>query len=206
MTQTVVVLVMLTAVLATGCNWLLPAAFLLPDKKTVPPEYAGLKDTKALVLIWAEPETLYDYPHIRFELANYIGDKLSAEVSGLTLTDPRKVEDFIERTPEAAYDPRLVGQHFDVQRVVYVELLQFQIRDPDAPDFLQGKIQGSVVVHSIEADPDEAQMQELDQVATVCPDHPVLFTPQAPLVVRNDTYAKFAELVARKFYAHEEAL
>ena len=192
--------------LSCGCNWFLPLAFILPDTKKVPAEFAGLAKKTALVMVWAEPETQYDYLHIRLELSSFIGDKILAEVDGIQVIDAREVEDYIERTPEAAYSPRMVGEHFTVDMVVYLELLEFQVRDPTAPDFLQGKVLASVGVHDLTGDADEEQYFELEQVAVVHPDRPVLFTPSAPLVVRNQTYAKFAEAVARKFYAHEEKL
>ncbi|MCP4246493.1 MAG: hypothetical protein GY778_05540 [bacterium] len=192
--------------LSCGCNWFLPLAFILPDTKTVPAEFAGLAEKTALVVVWAEPETQYDYLHIRLELSSFIGDKILAEVDKVHVIDAREVEDYIERTPEAAYSPRMVGEQFMVDMVVYVELLEFQVRDPTAPDFLQGKVRASVGVHDLTGDADEGQYFELEQVAVIHPDQPELFTPQAPLVVRNQTYAKFAEAVARKFYDHKEKL
>jgi len=200
-------LAVVTAALSlTGCNWFVPLAFVLPDTKTVPAEYAQLADKTALVMVWAEPETLFDYPHIRLELASFIGDKIRAEVDECHMIDARDVEGYIERTAEASYSPRLVGQHFEVDMVVYIELLEFQIRDPDAPDFLQGRIQASIGVHDLSADPDDLGYQELAPVATIYPDQPALFTPTAPVVIRNQTYAKFSETVARKFYEHKEKL
>jgi len=189
-----------------GCNWLTPLVFVLPDKKRVPAEFDKLRGKSVVVMVWAEPETLYDYPHIRLELASFIGDKIRAQVQDAHLADVRKVEGFVEQTTEAAYNPRMVGEHFDADMVVYVELLGFQLRDPDAPDFLQGRVQASVGVYDLTVDPDEAQYYELQSVTTVCPDQPVLFTPTGAVVVRNETYAKFSEAVARKFYQHEEAL
>lgn len=197
---------MATVPMLAGCSWLVPVVFLHPGTKKVPAEFSKLQDKTVVVMVWAEPETLYDYPHIRLELASYIGDKLRAEVEGLDLIEARKVEGFIEQSAEAAYSPRLVGKHFGADMVVYVELLEFQIRDPDAPDFVQGRVQASVGVHDLTADPDDTEYYELEPVAAVHPNHARLFTPTESVVVRNDTYAKFSEAVARKFYEHEEDL
>ena len=190
----------------TGCNWFLPLAFVLPDTKTVPAEFALLENTTVVVMVWAEPETLFDYPYARLELASYVGDKIRREVDGVHVINARKVEDYIQREPAVAHDPRRVGEHFEAEMVVYLELLQFQIRDPDAPEFIQGVIQTAVRVHDLSSDPDEAQSYELQEVAVSYPDQPALFTPSGEQLVRRETYVAFGEAVARKFYDHEEAL
>ena len=194
-------------VLATaGCNLLVPLIFLHPGTKKVPPEYARLENRKALVMVWAEPETLYDYQHIRLELASYIGDEIRAGVEGVQLINERKVEDYLQRTPEAAVDPRMVGGHFGAEMVVYVELMEFQIRDPESPDLLQGKARAAVRVHDLTTDSDELGYQELAEVAVIYPAQAVLYTLTAPVVIRNETYKQLAELVGRKFYTHEQEL
>ncbi|MHC4066631.1 MAG: hypothetical protein ACYSUI_19320 [Planctomycetota bacterium] len=195
-----------TILVLAGCNWLVPTIFLHPGTKKVSAEFSKLQDKTVAVVVYAAQDTLFDYPHIRLELSSFIGDKIRAEVDGVHVIDARKVEHFVEQTAEAAYSPRMVGDHFEADMVVYVELLEFQIRDPDAPDFLQGRVQASVGVHDLTTDADEVQYQELQPVAATHPDRPAVFTPTGALVVRNDTYAKFSEAVARKFYDHEEEL
>ncbi|MFQ5491909.1 MAG: hypothetical protein ACE5GE_14420 [Phycisphaerae bacterium] len=199
-------LLVCTPVVLTGCNWFVPLAFILPDTKKVPAEYAKLEDQKVMVLLWAEPETLYDYPYVRYELGEYIGDKIRANVDGVQVVNERKIEDHLHRHPEAAMDPEEVGEHFGAQMVVYIELLEFQIRDPEAPDLLQGKVEASIRIHDLTGESGAPDVQELESVSVTCPDNPMLYTATAPIVVRNETYKLFAEEVARKFYEHEEKL
>lgn len=195
-----------TPVLLTGCNWFLPLAFILPDTKNVAPEYDKLPNHKVLIMLWAEPETLYDYPYIRYELSEYIGDKIRANVKGVQVVNERKIEEHLLRYPDAAIDPDEVGQHFAAQIVIYIELLEFQIRDPEAPDLLQGQIEASIRVLNLTGQSGAAATQELDPVSITCPDIPVLYTATNPIVIRNETYRLFAEQVARKFYKHKEKL
>ena len=42
--------------------------------------------------------TLFDYPHIRMELATYVGDKIAAQVPSVKLIDPVRLADYQERT------------------------------------------------------------------------------------------------------------
>jgi hypothetical protein len=179
---------------------------MLPDEKKVQAEFAQLQGKSVLVLIWAEPETVYEFPHIRYELATHIGDHIRAEVKGVKLTKERKVEDFVQEHFDAATDPVMVGEHFDVDMVVYVELLQFQIRDPDSPSFLQGQAAATVSVYNLRSEPDQRPFYELQEVAVTEPDQPMMFTSTGHMQVRYATYKAFSESVAKKFYDHAEKL
>ena len=194
------------AVMLSGCSWLVPLVFLHPGTKTVPAEFAQLQGKTVAVMIWAEPETLYDYPYVRLELASYVSDKIRAHVEDVRLVDDRKVEDFVQKNPQAALEPHSVGEEFGADLVVYIELLEFQMRDPDAPALIQGRIHAAVSAYDLTADVDEPPQYELAGVETVHPDQPVLFTLTAADILRSETYDKFADQVARKFYAHEEEL
>ena len=94
------------AVMLSGCSWLVPLVFLHPGTKTVPAEFAQLQGKTVAVMIWAEPETLYDYPYVRLELASYVSDKIRAHVKDVRLIDDRKVEDFVQKNPQAALETR----------------------------------------------------------------------------------------------------
>lgn len=191
--------------LVVGCNWLVPGIFLTEHKKTVPAEFARLKGKQAAVVVWAEPETLFDYPHVRLELSSYISDKLRAELPSTRLIDPPRIEDYAQRILDA--DPERIGQHFGVDMVVYLELLEFQIRDPQAPDLVRPHIRASVVVYDLEADPDETRRYDLSEVDVVYPEHgPLLVSRTNIVTARQEAYVKFAEAVARKFYPYEEIL
>lgn len=194
------------AVPSAGCNLLTPLVFMHPGTKEVPPEYDRLKSTRTVVLIWAESATLYDYPYIRLELAAYLGDELRANVDNIQVINARKVEDYIQRHPLDAVDPRAVGNQFDAERVVYIELLEFQLRDPMAPDLLQGRLRAAVSVHDMTALPGDVSIQDLEEVTVLYPERAVLRTSTAPLTIRNQTYIQFAQKVGRKFYPHQEEL
>ncbi len=187
-----------------GCNWLVPFIFVGEHKRTVPAEFNKLEGKRALVLVWAEPATLYDYPHVRIELATYVADKIRAGVKECETVDPADVEDLLQRDLDAAVDPVHTGKHFAADYVVYVELLGFQIRDPATPDLAQGRVSASVAVYDVNADPDEIGRFALTPVETVCPEHsPVLMSARNALTIRRKTYEVFSETVARKFFDHD---
>ena len=78
-----------------ACNLLTPLVFVGEPKKKVAPEFDKLANNRVAVHVWTDAATLFDYPHARFELATYIGDKLAAETAqrklGTVVVDPREV-------------------------------------------------------------------------------------------------------------------
>lgn len=202
----------LVALLAlTGCKLLTPIIFVGEHKKKVSAEFDKLAHSRVAILVWTDQSTLFDYPYARFELATYIGDKLHVEMGqrhlDIDVVDPRDVEDFIQKDADARIDPSRVGRQFEADYVVYLEVLEFQIRDPEQPQFLRGKIHASVAVYDIREDPDLPHAYELAPVRSIYPESgPVLISATNSPHVREATYHKFSELVARKFYDHTVAL
>jgi hypothetical protein len=194
-------------VLTAGCNLLTPLIFVGEHKKKVSPEFDKLANSRVAVLIWTDQVVLYDYPYARFELGTYVSDKLAAEMNqrGLAtdLVDPRDVDDYLQKDIDAQIDPKAVARKFDTDYVIYVEVVEFQIRDPAEPQFLRGRINASVTVFDTHADPDRPNRFELAPVLCRYPEGvPVLLNATNSPLVREQLYRKFAEQVARKFYEH----
>ncbi len=204
-TRTAIGLLLLTSLV--GCNLLIPVVLMQEHKRKVPAEFSRLEGKKTLVTIWAPPETLFDYPRVRLELTSFIADKLKAQVKDIRMVEPMKVEDHIQRSLHADTDPARLGRQFEADMVVYLELLEFQIRDPHVPDLVQARIRASVQVRDLTADPDEPQFYELTPASIVEPENgPQLMTQANVVQIRRAAYAKFAEAVARKFYVWEEII
>lgn len=204
-------LVALLLCTACGCNLLTPIIFIGEHQKRVLAEFDKLPQSKVAVHVWTEPATLFDYPHARFELGSYIADKLSFELEEreleVTVVDARDVEDFLQENVDAQVDPVLVGEKFDADWVIYVEVLRFQMRDPEEPQFIRGRISTSVVAHDMRADPGEPKKYDLAPVEAEFPiERSILASRANEIAVREGTYRLLAELVARKFYAYEEDL
>jgi len=191
---------------ASACNWLLPLVFLTEHKAKVPAEFEKLPGNRAAVVIWADQETLFDYPHVRLELSLHIIDRLQSELDA-ELVDGRLIEDYLQRKLATAVDPEAIGREFNCDMVIYLELLDFQIRDPQAPDFVQAQIESSIAVYDLTDTIEESRRYTLKDVTTTHPDDgPVLYSTTRAAQVRKAAYEQFAEQVARKFYDHEQAL
>ncbi len=191
--------------LSSGCNWFEPLAFILPTpKKTVPAEFAHLEGS-VTVVVWVHPETLFDYPHVRLELAGHVADRIAAGVRpAVTCADIRDVEQYLDRLGTRFVEPVGVGRHFGTRFVIYLEILEFAMRDSQVPDLLQGRIRASVVVHDLSDDEIRARAYELAPVTVAVPPRPTRFTQANAAHIRKATYETFAGVVAKKFYDHRE--
>ena len=194
-------------VLLAGCNFLTGLAFVLPPpKEKVQAEFDRLPNKNVLILAWAPQETLIEYPWVRLEIARYVGDKIAAHVETAHIVDARKVHDYLERLYDADFEPKEIGKEFKADIVIYLELLQYEMRNTNAPQLRRGTINASVVVYDLTAEED-AQRFELQEVyARVPEDSQVGVLNKSGREIRKMTYEKFAELVARKFYDHEVEL
>jgi len=192
------------ACLTAGCDALLPFIFLGEHKRKVPAEFDRLEGSRVAVVVWAEPETLFDYPHVRLEIGAFIGDRLHANVKECNVVDQFEIEEYLERDLEAAADPRKVGARFEADKVIYVELLKFQVRDAESPDLLRARVDASVSVYDLHAEADAVDRFVLDPVEVVYPEHQaVVMSSRAAQLVRQQAYELFSEKVARKFFEHK---
>jgi hypothetical protein len=204
----VTILCFFVLVLIPACNWLTPLVIIADPKRKVTAEFDKLAGRRVAILVWTDQSTLFDYPHARLELATHLADKLSTELTqrqlGTSVTNPREVEDFLQKNPSARVDAVLVGQQFKSDFVIHVEVVEFQFRSPDHPQLLQGRINASVAVHDTRLPDAKGGRFPLAPVDCVFPEGaPVLMSATNSLMVREATYQKFAEIVARKFYEHE---
>ncbi len=204
LTRGTIVLLLLALGGASGCQMF---ALVRDTRQKVPAEFDKLSAGRVVVVVWTPPETLFHYPHARFEIASHVGDKLRVEMSSrqmkLDVVDPREVEDFLQRVPDAQVDPQRVGRNFNADYAVYIELTEFQMRDASRPQFVQGRLGASVVLHDLASDPDQLRRYELRPETAVYPDdRPLPQTASNSMLVRDQTYRRFAEQVARKFYEH----
>ncbi len=201
------VLLLLAATMCGGCNWFKGLALFLPEpQQTVPAEFAHLEGSVAIV-VWVHPETLYDYPNVRLELASHVADQLAASVRAkLSFADVMEVEQYIDSRGGRVVDPAQIGRQFGTHFVLYMEILEFTLRDPFVPDLLQAKIRASVTVYDMEDKDFAPRAYDLAPVTTLVPDRPAQFTQSNAMLIRKVAYETFAGLVARKFHKYKEAV
>lgn len=192
---------------AAGCNWILPIIFLMDEPtQKVKPEYGRLMGRRVAVVVWAKPSTLAVFPYARYDTCNAVTVKLRDTVAGVQTISASLIEEHIEMLPTSTVDPEEVGKAFDAEAVVFLELLEYQTRDPDSPQMLQGRITSSVVVYDLEEKNTAKNRYELSTVSVAVPEKPTGALSGDELQIRKETLSAFAEAVTQKFIEHEKAL
>lgn len=192
---------------ATGCNWLTPFIFVGDHQQAVTAEFDKLAGSRIAIVTWTDAGVQYDYPHARLELSSYIADKLRTEMlseeTPTEVVSPREVEAYLQANPAVHADAERVGEHFNADYVIYVEILDLHVRDPEHPQLLRGTIEASVRVVDLNAQTLRERQYELAPVSVTYPETaPLMYDTNNAILVREATYRVFSEAVARKFYDH----
>lgn len=183
--------------LATGCRIL--ALMFDEPTKPVPAEYPYLADKKVCILVRAPEETVFEHPHVLWEIADHVRLALEANVPGVKVVDPRKITDLQRREPDwDLRDPALIGRQFEAERVLEVDLTQYTTREPESPHLYRGHIAAAVRVYNTEYT--NAQAAYRGDVQTVYPPDGPGQWGTTDREIRRATMETFALDVAGKFY------
>jgi hypothetical protein len=186
-----------------GCRQLGYLLYTVTPEPTenVPAEFNRLDDKKVAILVWAQPETILQFPHVRLELASQIEYQLKQRLKNTQVVPAEQVADYQNRNLNwDAVPPTQIGRQFGADYVVFVELLEYSTRDPRTPGLFSGRARASVVVHDV-ADP-TARWSLTPEVVQ----YP---TGRAKLANADDTtihrqlLEALASRIVLKFYDHE---
>jgi hypothetical protein len=167
--------------------------------KEVPAEFPYLQGKKVCVLVWADPETLFEYPWVQLEISEHIVQAMKAHVEGISFVPNRKVVDLQRSEPDwERADPATLGARFGVDRVLMIELMQYTTREPESPHLYRGRVAASVKVYDTDY-PQSAPVFKTT-VETVYPPDSVGQWGSDDRSIRKATMEAFAADVAGKFY------
>ena len=190
--------------LGAGCAQMASAMLLFGEERTklVKAEYPYLEAKRVLVLIWAEQDVLFDYPHVHYELGDYLRHALESGVRGLRCVPAKTVSQMQQENPEwDQVHPATHGERFNVDRVIFVELTRYGTREPDSPQLFRGHIDANVRVY----DPsygDEAGATYETTINTVYPEGGPGAWSTDDQKIRRETMDAFAAEFAGKFHDH----
>lgn len=118
--------------------------------KTVPAEYPHLAGKKVCILVWADADTMFEFPHVQYELSEFIAVALKPNVKGLTFVPNRNVVDY--QRNDGDWDrkpPAKIGARFSADRVLMIELTQYTTREPDSPHLYRAHIAANVKIYDV---------------------------------------------------------
>lgn len=143
-----------------GCQALGIAAAAMPER--VDARYEGLKDQKVAVMVWADDGVLADFPNLRLDIAQGVQRRLQEaqknkkrEVEGARFVNAASVVRFQEEHPGIDAIPiDQVAPRLGADRVIYIEVTDFQTRSAESVDLYRGQIIAHLKV--LEVLPDNA--------------------------------------------------
>jgi hypothetical protein len=192
-----------------SCRLLLyPIMATAPDPtKKVPAEFGRLAGHRVAIVVWADQGTLFEYPYIRFELAEYVAYHLKQKIRPIGLVSNREIAAY----QQSHYDwdsvaPARIGQQFDADLVLYVEVLEYTTRGGGTDYLLSGRGRVALAVHDVRAEPSQQRGYHGEAQVRYPESGSLGSTEATTATVHRRTLDLLAQAVAKKFYDHEEPL
>lgn len=145
-------LIMMCLLWVAGCGPM-PGEKKLVD---VQAEYLGLADQRVAIMVAADSHMLYQYPEASSHVCRAMTSRIAKNVPGVTTTIPEKIDAFVEKNPywiNMRYGE--LAKRLDVDKIVLVDLIEYQTHEPGNAHLWQGLITGNVgVIDRHGPDPD----------------------------------------------------
>jgi len=199
-------LLILGLLLLAGCNILAYPAYLLfgQPSRTIKAEYAHLADRTVALVLAGPPAIDFEYPYARNDLGLAVRGALGQHVKNIRLVPQEKVDD-LQRSDPAWLSLGLgeIAAKLGAQRVLYLELVQFTMREPESINLFRGHIWAEVSVYEADASQPHRPSYQT-QVQVVHPEQaPLPAGPSAQIAVWRQSLSLFAQELTGKFYDHK---
>lgn len=131
------------------------------SQRQVKAQYTGLSGKTVAVIVAADDFTLFRYPEASFKVGRAVSARLSDELPGVRVVDPRQIQRFQNENPY--WNTLLVSdliKRLGTERLVYIDLVEYETHEAGNRHVGQGKIVANVNVLEADAasrglDPDQ---------------------------------------------------
>jgi hypothetical protein len=196
--------------LPAGCSVLGLAAHAMPQPG-IPARYNDLAGHSVAVLVWVPRGLEIDYPALRLDLVAGVQARLQraqkagrGELKNATFPHgaPSLVR-FQEDHPELEHTPiDAVAPRLGVQRLIYVEVENFQTRSEQAVELYRGSATVSLRVIAVEGGAGKMVYEESGGSVTFPPTAPPEGIPYAgDAKIYRGTTDLLAQVIAERFYS-----
>lgn len=150
---------LLCTLMLTGCA----------DTVRVKAEYHGLEGKPFAVLVASTPQIAADYPAAVRRVTEAMVDRLRIELPHYHVVDAEHSVKFMEDNPRWSLRPySSIARTMDVDRLLLIELVEFQLHPPGNPHLFQASLTARVGVALC----DGARPDDLDYTRTLKVIHP----------------------------------
>jgi hypothetical protein len=188
--------------LLSGC-WIFSAAQQVAGKK-VEAQYKGLADKSIAIVVYTDQATTNEFPAAREEISSFIAAQIHENLPTARMLDYHEVMNWQDDTLNwFGLTEKEIGQHFSVDRVLYIELLDYSVSPNRGYGDLQGHLRANCKVYEMDNKVNGAAWT--DVIDTRYPkDHPLDASQASPEGVRSHTLKDFADELVSRFYDHQQ--
>ena len=197
------------AVLNSGCNWLAHPLYLIAPKapeKKVTAEFAGLPHKTVAVVVYADMDTLYEYPYAREGVTAAIARQLDSNVQDVEVIEPGQVIRYQDANVSWRTHPFSdVGQALGADYVLYVSLSEFSTHESGSVNLPVGRVSAGASLwdaHADPTDPEACVWRKINLAIKVDATTGVMAWDQSILLIQMQRV--FAERLVKCFYDHRE--
>jgi len=168
-------------------------------------QYTGLADKTVAIVVYTDQANTFEYPQTRKEISNFVASAMRQSMPKIKLVDPDDVIKWQNETLNwASVSEKEIGKHFGVDRVLYIEVLDYGTREPNSTDLLRGRIRSNCKV--FETDTAAAAPAWKQDLNVYWPENgPMDATHGSDTTARQRVLETFAGRLSAAFVDHREA-
>ena len=199
-------LLLILLMFVVGCNILQHPVYVLfgQSHKKVKAEYTGLDSKTIAVVVACGPGIAFEYPYAGLDVARLSVLTLTESLKRVEFVEPGKIDKFQREDLDWLSMPiSQIAERFEVDRVLYIDLLQFTTSEINSVNLLRGYVTADVRVYESDSERvDQASYQT--EISVVWPEHgPLALSDAAQESVYRQTITLFGDKLARRFYDHK---
>jgi len=195
--------------LLSGCNWLEFPAYILFGKthEKVKAEYTDLEGKRIAVIIAGLPAIDFEDPYARLDLALASAELIRQEVDGVQFVEQEKIERFQQENLDWISMPMSqIGGQFGVDRIIYIELMQFTTMETDSINLVRGRIWTQVSIYELDSSGPNIPKYETE-IELVYPEQgPLPMSDTALIDARQQVILLYGQELSRKFHDHKRKI
>ncbi len=182
-----------------GCDFLGMAAqntIGIPVKA----QYSGLKKQSVAIVVYEDGSTEFNYPQASQEVSAFVTASLEKHIPTAHILDYHLVLNYQNANPNWGVLPiKSIGKHFSVNRVVYIELLDYTVHSQHTTFVLQGHIAAHVAVYNVKL-PGNGEVFHTNISVRWPKSGPLPGYDTDANTVRMNTLQRFSTKLAHEFY------
>ena len=187
-----------------GCGYM--AYIFAPEPiEHIPAECPELEGHSVAIVIYANPDVMYEYPTAKIELSVMLAQQFAENAKGIKVLAPEKVIKYqAENVNWDTMDKTRLGAVLGVDFVLFISLVEFTTREPGSVNLFRGRIVAEGSVYQCSLPERRARIWHNGSLDATFPlEAPVSGFGGSEGPIRVRTEADFCKALVRKFYNHD---